>query len=1335
MTDKPNPDSPQQDAPKESVSPASSLDLAHALDELVAARESAGFHGDTDGASPDMDGSAPVKSSAGRCPQLAAWPLLVSGEAQPFEADELLTHAAGCPACANILRNLVADPSDEELTAIASLSSSSDDWQRNLAARLAATRHQTPDQSRKKASTFYLWGGLALAATLVLAVSSVLVWRVVNNPERLLAKAYSESRTYEFRVPGAAFASVKPPTHLRGGSSGRESAPLLDARAHIEKELETSPDDPHWLQLEARADILDENFDPAIDILDRLLARGPVTSSLLADDATAYYQRGLATGSENDRSTALEYLRRADELTPADPVVLFNEALAMEDRAQIMNAVETWNRYLRFERDPLWLAEGRRHLQGLEQKLNQLKTHQSRIDGYLATPDARRALAADPATLARFDDELANYDLPQLIDHGFPLPVDRSRGSPCDDDCLSARTLIYALAASLQRNHQDSWLTQLLPPPSSTPQPAFLRAAHLLAAALMEDQTGEYLNGKMHATQAIQAFHSLHNESGEVRSHLELSYAFNRTSDIPGCYREAHAVVGRNPSFVWPMLYALTQDRQCDSTPNSSPENDPVFWHIADLAHKYHYTLVELRARNLIAAAAVDAGNAETAWRVYLPVVRDFYAADLPPIRLYHSLSGLQEAEGLTPRVRTTYLLEREVLGVLSLTPALETIPGERYKLASCAIRAGQLPEAKEQMRIAQAELAANGNEESLPVYLTQDELMLAQTYLERGDLSSALETLNRVHARMAGQHNALFDRLYAAERGQLELTLGHPELVEPILRDALVHEETIAGSLGAATISRAQGDRPLYAVLAAVWLAQGRSGEDILALWERYRMRILGIPLPVCADKGFTCNKPMLMKTLARLGQDQVIGQIVLNDRLLLYRADVDGVAWRQTPVSSSDVLAAVESLERSVTSPSTPLVEIDQAAQKAGSLFLGQVDVSRPQATPSEPRLGANVPELLLEPDPMLGNLPWPAVEAASGPIGLHFNLAESPSLLLDNSSPFSSDPVRSDSFGPDSAHGPQPRISRETVGGTPLIVGASVAADESKMLPEVMEEARAVAAFSSSPIVLLGSDATEAGVVARLPNAAAIHFAGHAAEEFGATRLLLAPSEAEAQAANPDNAQGRSAGVGKSWLDSALIRSHPPRAARLAVFSACSTGKKEEGWNHGMGDIVSALASVGVPDVVATRWQIDSVSALPIMDTFYQGLAAGQTVPQALTSARLTLIRDPRYSHPYYWAAWYASGRGNTTLTQIFHARQLHLSRRGHFRFADHPERIVDLLEVLRITDDERDEGMRERVGEGFDFTAFPRSSRRATHPDKMAAAAPLNEFWLDTCRRSG
>jgi CHAT domain-containing protein len=290
-------------------------------------------------------------------------------------------------------------------------------------------------------------------------------------------------------------------------------------------------------------------------------------------------------------------------------------------------------------------------------------------------------------------------------------------------------------------------------------------------------------------------------------------------------------------------------------------------------------------------------------------------------------------------------------------------------------------------------------------------------------------------------------------------------------------------------------------------------------------------------------------------------------------------------------------------------------------------------------------SLPELLLEPDPMLGNLPWPSVEVASGPIGLHFNLTESPSLLLDGSSP-----------APDLAHGLRPDLAT----AKPLIVGASIAENQSQMLPEVMDEARAVAAFSSSPTLLLGSAATEARVVARLSSAASIHFAGHAAEELGATRLLLAPSGTEAAATSHASHEDGPAAAGKSiveksWLDSELIRSHPPRSARLAVFSACSTGKKEAGWNHGMGDIVSALASAGVPDVVSTRWQIDSGSALPIMDSFYKGLAAGQTVPQALTSARLDLMRNPRYRHPYYWAAWYASGRGNTTLTQIFHAHQ--------------------------------------------------------------------------------
>src|ERR1035438_2256803 len=121
----------------------------------------------------------------------------------------------------------------------------------------------------------------------------------------------------------------------------------------------------------------------------------------------------------------------------------------MEDRGQVMNAVETWNRYLRFERDPRWLAEGRARLEALEEKLKQLRTHQSRMEQYLTTPQAMRALAADPTALAAIGEELSSSLLPRILIPAFPLPVDRSRGSPCDSNCLAARELLHALAASL----------------------------------------------------------------------------------------------------------------------------------------------------------------------------------------------------------------------------------------------------------------------------------------------------------------------------------------------------------------------------------------------------------------------------------------------------------------------------------------------------------------------------------------------------------------------------------------------------------------------------------------------------------------------------------------------------------------------------------------------------------------------------------------------------------------------------------------------------------------------------------------------------------------------
>jgi len=338
-------------------------------------------------------------------------------------------------------------------------------------------------------------------------------------------------------------------------------------------------------------------------------------------------------------------------------------------------------------------------------------------------------------------------------------------------------------------------------------------------------------------------------------------------------------------------------------------------------------------------------------------------------------------------------------------------------------------------------------------------------------------------------------------------------------------------------------------------------------------------------------------------MGSDHAFGQLVLLNRVLRYRVGADGVKWTSTPASNSEVLSVAQALERATSSPKTSQDSVDQVARRAGNLLLGD--------------LPSGSGPMILEADPLLGNLPWPAVESASGPLGLHFDLQETPSLLLAS---------RAETSWPK--------------GGHPLIVGASPDSEEGNALPEVLQEAAEVARFGHNPTVLVSGEATEAHVIAYLGSAETIHFAGHAIQQDGSARLLLAPSSVSRMG-------------GSLYLDSALLRRYPPRAARLAVLSACSTGKRNEGWNHGVADIVDTLASLNVPEVVATRWQIDSAASVPLMDAFYSGLAKGLTVPQALTAARISLTSQSRYRHPFFWAASYASGWGRSDLRDVFHS----------------------------------------------------------------------------------
>jgi tetratricopeptide (TPR) repeat protein len=1197
MNEDSNPN-PKNDVPAES----SDAGLAKALEVLVAHApfRTPAQHNQASGF------SAP---GAGACPGAEDWFQLVSGELPSGRTQALLAHAALCTSCLARLRESQSVISEkatpEEAEQLSRYSSTSQQWQHRLAAQLAATPRRSSGSGKL---IQFVWIGGGLAAALILTIFGAVLWRNQHAPEKLLAEAYTQSRSFDLRMPGAAFASVSPRQHLRGAASDNEPVPLLSARAAIERNLQRSPSDARWLQLQARAEILEEHFDGAIDTLDRLLAAGPVSSSLLLDDGMAYYLRGTATGSENDRATALDDLRRADELAPSDAVILFNEALVMEDRGQVMNAVETWNRFLKFERDPKWLEEGRQRLSSLEEKLNRLKSHQSRMEQHLATPQSMRALASDPVTLSGIDEELSTSLLPRLLDAAFPLPIDRSRGSPCAENCAAARSLLTALASSLERNHQDSWLTELLPADPSRVDSQFIPAAHALGQAVDADTRGAYGDAERWATESGQMFHALKLPAGESRAEVERAYAEQRLFTLARCKQDAEAMLADHNQYTWIRAQATALSAVCDVSPGSESMNDPLSTKAFRLAQDHRYLLLELRARTQLASWAFQAGDNEDAWRMMLEAIRCFYAGDFPPFRAGTFMASLATAEEDTPRIHLSLLLNREALSLFELGQNEAIIATLRNKLIRAALRSGAAHEAREQMAIGQREIASFPSRAFPHEYLAENELEFANVYLDRQDLAPAAQQLDAARNHLDGEDNWLQQAQYAAERGDLELALGRPDQAELTLRNAILTEELRAHGAGPSSIVWARQNRALYAALAGVWLAEHRRGDEILALWERYRLRILGRPVPACANARLDCLTSEVDRVLDQdFSNRRLIGQIVLRDRILLYASNGTGVEWSQSRISESDLTSGVDLLSRVASTSSSSQASIDQAAKRIGDLLL---DGGRLLPQPSR--------AVLIEADPLLGNLPWACVETAKGPIGLSFALEELPSLLLDWETRTT------------------PSHPRRSFGST-LVVGASVAAGEGQPLPEALREARLVAGRSLEPDLLLAAAATEQRVVTHLQSAPIIHFAGHAGQFNGETRLLLAPSGVPGD---------------RPYLDESLFRRIPPKAALLAVFSACSTGKREEGWDHGMGDIVDTLASLGVPEVVATRWQIDSASAVPMMDVFYRGLSNGLSVPQALTAARQSLIRDARYKHPYFWAAYYASGVGTTDLREVFH-----------------------------------------------------------------------------------
>ncbi|MGA9767573.1 MAG: tetratricopeptide repeat protein [Blastocatellia bacterium] len=103
-----------------------------------------------------------------------------------------------------------------------------------------------------------------------------------------------------------------------------------------------------------------------------------------------------------------------------------------------------------------------------------------------------------------------------------------------------------------------------------------------------------------------------------------------------------------------------------------------------------------------------------------------------------------------------------------------------------------------------------------------------------------------------------------------------------------------------------------------------------------------------------------------------------------------------------------------------------------------------------------------------------------------------------------------------------------------------------------------------------------------------------------------------------------------------------------AEMVILSACDTARGRVARGEGMIGLAWAFFVAGCPTTVVSQWPVEVNSTTELMIEFHkklkpgiEGQSSNVSKAEALRTAMLKLMRNPRYRHPFYWAPFVAIG----------------------------------------------------------------------------------------------
>jgi CHAT domain-containing protein len=1121
---------------------------------------------------------------------------LAAGLKSPTETHDRLEHATECPTCAQLLKQaaeqFAEEIADEEMQALGALKSAGNDWQKNLAHRMQVLSANDSHPSflkrwwETRAFLIQLAGTLSVAAILILGALWMTVFEPSRAVNRLLSDAYSEQRTIAVRMADARYAQVEA---FRGPELSRLRRPtsLLEAEVTIAKALSRKPDDPFWLDAQGRADLMDENYSSALSALERAHRFSPEDQNIAVDLSTAYFLRGEVLKRSEDYGQAEELLGQVLAKNPRNGLALFNRAINSERLLLYEQAVSDWHRYLEIDPNSPWSEEARKRLASLEEKIDlQKRRSENPLPGpaeSLAFPqqdEANPTKGSDDRIERQFELALVDW-IPGAFSN---VPAPRS-------DSQLARRASHHLAEDFISKHSDYWLADFLR--DLEHKSLSRQGLPFLSDSLKTSHTTDLDHSREAAITAEKLFRKSGNRAGELLARFESSYADQLAHQVKPCLSESNVKNDRlvTQRYPWLETQFLLESAICT---NLNDENArKLAARALAVAKLHHYSSLELRATTFLAALYQYMGDTASAWRYSTEALARYWEGDYPVMRGYSLYAGLD----LVAEDREQWFLDVQLLQeasrLIADDPDLELRAIEQHRLSNALAMTGDFRAALKALDEAHALSLRSADGARKRNLEFETEVSLGELELLRSEPSKTIELLEPlgVQARGLSDKDLVFD--YFRSLGLAYLAVGNSLRAKQNVGEALgLAEESLR-------MNQDERDRLIWCrkadrlYRAMVQLKLSGSPPEAFAQWEWFKGASLrGSPLEVHSSPGSnyassSANPPPI--SLVVPTDTLIVSYAVFPDAVYAWTYGQDGVRQHHLAVRPEKIELLARSFGEHCSRPDS-----EMAAVMAESR-----ELYRELFEPIEPFL-ATYKHLIIEPDRVLWLVPFETLlDARNVYLGDRYAISLSPGL------------------GYLSASTPWQGISGET----PILLAGDPQTKGVRPLQDAEMEAKGIARQFRYSNLLLKDDANYGRIAAQVKGAEIFHFSGHASTSPDGVGLLLGDS---------------------TVMDVTRIRVSNFSGLRLAVLSACESANGAAGVFDDRDSLARLLMGAGVPEVVASRWMVNSRATAALMQEFYAQLLAGKGVSLALREASRKLRSNEGFAHPFYWAGFSVFGK---------------------------------------------------------------------------------------------